>query len=124
MSKKFPVHAAIELQDVGGLEQLLENECDASFHLERRLPDSQVRQRDFRGNVRELLLLLKVSPLHQACCTRPVPSTTTSTILEVCLEAGADTNMVDNIGQTPLFYAVTHCQSGQLLPLLLQRGED
>ena len=42
MSKKFPVHTAIELQDVGGLQQLLDNECDASFHLERKLPDSQV----------------------------------------------------------------------------------
>ena len=42
MSKKFPVHTAIELQDVRGLQQLLDNECNASFHLERKLPDSQV----------------------------------------------------------------------------------
>ena len=44
ISKKFPVHAAIELEDVETVRQLLENECDASFHFDRRLPDSEVKE--------------------------------------------------------------------------------
>ena len=41
-SKKFPVHAAVELQDVESVRQLLGDECEASFHFSRRIPESEV----------------------------------------------------------------------------------
>ena len=66
---------------------------------------------------------MQVSVLHQACCARLLPSSSCPTILSCCLEVGAEVNVVDSIGQTPLFYAVTHCQAAQLLPLLLGKGE-
>ena len=68
-------------------------------------------------------LVLQVSVLHQACCARLLPSSSCPAILSCCLAAGAEVNLVDTVGQTPLFYAVTHCQAGQLLPLLLEKGE-
>ena len=68
-------------------------------------------------------MVLQVSVLHQACCARLLPSSSCPTILSSCLEAGPEVNVVDSVGQTPLFYAVTHCQAAQLLPLLLGKGE-
>ena len=44
--KKYPLHAAVELQDVESVRQLLDNECDASFHLSRRLAESEVVGRE------------------------------------------------------------------------------
>merc|ERR1739844_785457 len=35
---------------------------------------------------------------------------------------GAEVNTVDCVGQTPLFYAVSHVQADQIVPLLLQAG--
>ena len=68
-------------------------------------------------------VVFQVSLLHQACCARLLPSSSCPAILSSCLEVGAEVNVVDSVGQTPLFYAVTHCQAAQLLPLLLDRGE-
>ena len=68
-------------------------------------------------------VVFQVSVLHQACCAKLLPSSSCPAILSSCLEVGAEVNVVDSVGQTPLFYAVTHCQAGQLLPLLLGKGE-
>ena len=60
--------------------------------------------------------------MHQACCARTQPSKVWSDIVKVCLHLGAPVNEPDCIGQTPLFYAVTHCQARELVPLLLSAG--
>ena len=36
---------------------------------------------------------------------------------------GAPVDDKDSIGQSPLFYAVSHCQADQLVKLLIQAGE-
>ena len=64
--------------------------------------------------------------LDQACCTRVrghMSSAMSCDIVRLCLKYGADVNSVDCVGQTPLFYAVTHWQSSQLVPILLNAGE-
>jgi len=104
LSKRFPVHTAIELQDLTTLASLLSQERDARFHFERKLTDNEV------------------SVLHQACCARTQSSKVWSDIVKVCLNLGAPVNEPDCIGQTPLFYAVTHCQAKELVPLLLTAG--
>ena len=42
LSKRFPVHTAIELQDLTTLASLLSQERDARFHFERKLTDNEV----------------------------------------------------------------------------------
>ena len=44
-------------------------------------------------------------------------------IVSVCLALGADVDTVDSVGQTPLFYAVSHVQADQIVPLLLKAGQ-
>ena len=44
-------------------------------------------------------------------------------LVSVCLALGADVNTVDCVGQTPLFYAVSHVQADQIVPLLLKAGQ-
>ena len=44
-------------------------------------------------------------------------------IVTICLALGADVNTVDSVGQTPLFYAVSHVQADQIVPLLLKAGQ-
>ena len=43
--------------------------------------------------------------------------------MSVCLALGADVNTVDSVGQTPLFYAVSHVQADQIVPLLIKAGQ-
>ena len=106
LSKRFPVHAAIELRDLGTLQELLSDQMDANFYFERKLPRTEI------------------SVLHQACCTRP-SLTEDKVILDMvrlCILKGAEVNCVDGVGQTPLFYAVTNPRAGQLIRLLLDAG--
>ena len=42
LSKRFPVHAAIELQDLKSIASLLSNEKDARYHFERKLTNNEV----------------------------------------------------------------------------------
>ena len=63
-----------------------------------------------------------MSVLHQACCARPQARPAWIDIVTACLNLGANVNEVDSIGQTALFYAVSHCQAAQLVPLLLGSG--
>jgi len=104
LSKRFPVHAAIELQDLTALASLLSKAMDARFHFERKLTDNEV------------------SVLHQACCARTQPSKVWVDVVTVCLRLGAPVNEPDCIGQTPLFYAISHCQARELVPVLLNAG--
>ena len=106
LSKRFPVHAAIELRDMKTLKELLSDQIDANFYFERQLPHSEV------------------SVLHQACCTR-VSFKEDQEILDMvrlCILKGAEVNSVDCIGQTSLFYAVTHPRARELTRLLLDSG--
>ena len=65
---------------------------------------------------------MQVSVLHQACCTHPVPHPVIPNIVAALLNLGADVDDPDCVGQTPLFYAVTHCQARDIVPLLLAAG--
>ena len=88
--------------------------------------------------------------LHQACCARPAPVPAVVDIVKFCTALGApvllhslhrddliswcsnctlwtnnvQVNDCDCIGQTPLFYAVSHCQSADLVPVLLKSGRS
>jgi len=104
LSKRFPVHAAIELQDLKSIASLLGNERDARYHLDRKLTNNEV------------------SVLHQACCARPTAKRHWVDIVRLCLKLGANVNDVDCIGQTPLFYAISHCQALEIVPILIQAG--
>ena len=42
LSKRFPLHTAIEMQDLKTLASLLSQERDARFHFERKLTDNEV----------------------------------------------------------------------------------
>ena len=42
LSKRFPVHAAIELQDLHTFASLLCNQREADYHFDRRLTNSEV----------------------------------------------------------------------------------
>ena len=42
LSKRFPVHAAIELQDLHTFASLLCNRREASYHFDRKLTNSEV----------------------------------------------------------------------------------
>ena len=42
LSKRFPVHAAIELQDLKSIASLLSNEKDARYHFDRKLTNNEV----------------------------------------------------------------------------------
>merc|ERR1711915_1061189 len=64
----------------------------------------------------------EVSVLHQACCARTTASQAWVDIVKVCLHLGAPVNEPDCIGQTPLFYAITHRQARELVPMLLEAG--
>ena len=44
-------------------------------------------------------------------------------IVSVCLGLGAEVDTMDSVGQTPLFYAVSHVQADQIVPLLLKAGQ-
>ena len=43
LSKRFPVHAAIELQDLKGFVSLLRDPKDARYHFDRKLTNNEVR---------------------------------------------------------------------------------
>ena len=68
-------------------------------------------------------ILSKVSVLHQACCARPTAKRHWVDIVRLCLKLGANVNDVDCIGQTPLFYAISHCQALEIIPILIQAGK-
>ena len=40
LAKRFPVHAAIEMQDLTALASLLSQTMDARFHFERKLTNN------------------------------------------------------------------------------------
>ena len=42
LSKRFPVHAAIELQDLKSIATLLGNQKDARYHFDRKLTNNEV----------------------------------------------------------------------------------
>ena len=67
--------------------------------------------------------LIQVSILHQACCARTTVKRHWVDIIKVCLKNGANVNEVDCIGQTPLFYAISHCQAIEIVPLLIEAGK-
>ena len=64
----------------------------------------------------------EVSVLHQACCARALPNPVWADIVSACLHLGAAVDDPDCVGQTPLFYAVTHCQATEIVPLLITAG--
>ena len=43
LSKRFPVHAAIELQDLKTIASLLGNPKDARYHFDRKLTNNEVK---------------------------------------------------------------------------------
>merc|ERR1712079_473279 len=104
LSKRFPVHAAIELQDLKSLATLLGNQNGARYHFDRKLTNNEV------------------SILHQACCARTTARRHWVDIVRDCIKLGANVNDVDCIGQTPLFYAIAHCQAREIVPLLVEAG--
>jgi len=106
LSKRFPVHAAIEQLDLVNLKSLLTPASDARFHFGRKLTNTEV------------------SVLHQACAARPHHHPAIPEIVKYCTALGAPVNDPDCIGQTPLFYAVTHCQATELVPILLRAGSN
>ena len=77
---------------------------DANFYFGRHLPRSEV------------------SVLHQACCTRFKEDKEILDMVRLCIMKGAEVNTVDCVGQTPLFYAVTHPRARELSRLLLDAG--
>ena len=108
VSKRYPVHTAIELHDIKTVKSLLSDPMDAQFYLERKLPKTEI------------------SILHQACCATVITKadTVTEDIVKILLKVGADVNNVDTVGQTPLFYAVTNSHADTLVPMLLEAGKD
>ena len=122
LAKRFPVHAAIEMQDLTALASLLSQTMDARFHFERELTNNEVSTTKPLYQRQSQLTPVQVSVLHQACCARTLPSPVWVDIVRFCLCLGAPVNEPDCIGQTPLFYAITHCQANELVPLLLKAG--
>ena len=120
LSKRFPVHTAVEKQDTSALASLLGHAMDARFHLSRKLPDSDVSR--ISSNVNQMSMNFEVSLLHQACCARALPNPVWPNIVSACLHLGAAVDDPDCVGQTPLFYAVTHCQATEIVPLLIAAG--
>ena len=108
ISKRYPVHTAIELHDFKTVQSLLSDPMDAQFYMERKLPQTEI------------------SILHQACCATVIQKTDTVTenIVNLLIQVGTDVNNVDVAGQTPLFYAVTHSHADTLVPRLLEAGKD
>ena len=45
LSKRFPVHAAIELQDLKSIATLLGNQKDARYHFDRKLTNNEVNKK-------------------------------------------------------------------------------
>ena len=107
ISKRYPVHTAIELRDIKTVKSLLSDPMDAQFYLERKLPQTEI------------------SLLHQACCATVSPRTdnVTEYIVNILIKVGSDVNDVDVAGQTALFYAVTNSQADTLVPMLLGAGK-
>ena len=130
LSKRFPVHAAIELQDLQSFASLLCNQREADYHFDRKLTNSEasVQNRHSCRTLRAWVLFLmiyslQVSVLHQACCARALARPHWVDMVRVCLHLGAShVNDVDCIGQTPLFYAVSHVQAAEIVPLILRAG--
>ena len=121
LSKRFPVHTAIETQDTRALASLLAEPVDAQFYFSRKLPSTGVSI--LCTIVKEKTAInIQVSVLHQACCARTHPDPVWRTIVAVCLQLGAPVDDLDCAGQTPLFYAVTHCMAADIVPLLLAAG--
>ena len=104
LSKRFPVHAAIEQLNLHALKDLLTPVSDARFHFGRKLTATDL------------------SVLHQACANRPQGLQAVVDIVKLLTALGAPVNDVDVVDQTPLFYAVSHCQASQLVPILLRAG--
>ena len=107
LSKRFPVHAAIEQLNLHALkvcdweylwliltllchQDLLTPISDARFHFGRKLTNTDI------------------SVLHQACANRPHGHQAVVDIVKLCTAMGAPVNDVDCIGQHPLFYAVRY----------------
>ena len=105
LSKRFPVHAAIEQLDLHALKNLLTPVSDARFHFGRKLTNTDI------------------SVLHQACANRPQRADAVLDIVKLCTALGAPVNDTDILDQTPLFYAVSHCQAEELVPVLLKSGK-
>ena len=103
LSKRFPVHTAIEQMNIPELLKQLKPE-DARFHFGRKLTNCEV------------------SVLHQACAARPHHGDLVVEIVKLVVNLGADVNDTDVIGQTPLFYAVSHGEAESLVKILLNAG--
>ena len=108
------MHTAIEKQDTSALASLLGQAMDARFHLSRKLPDTDVSS--ISTNVNKIPMNIQVSVLYQACCARALPNPVWANIASACLHHGAAVDDPDCVGQTPPFYAVTHCQDTQIVP--------
>ena len=104
LSKRFPVHAAIEQLNLHALKDLLSPVSDARFHFGRKLTATDI------------------SVLHQACANRAHGQQAVVDIVKLCTALGAPVNDLDVIEQTPLFYAASHCQADKLVPILLKAG--
>jgi len=100
------VHAAIEQLNLHALKDLLTPVSDARFHFGRKLTATDL------------------SVLHQACANRPQGLQAVVDIVKLLTALGAPVNDVDVVDQTPLFYAVSHCQASQLVPILLRAGAN
>merc|ERR1712032_892888 len=90
-------------------------------HAVKKIPCS-CRHRIARYHLDRKLTNNEVSVLHQACCARPTAKRHWVDIVRLCLKLGANVNDVDCIGQTPLFYAISHCQALEIIPILIQAG--
>ena len=59
LSKRFPVHAAIELQDLKSIATLLGNQKDARYHFDRKLTNNEVSKKQIIGCFDKETLLSK-----------------------------------------------------------------
>ena len=106
LSKRFPVHAAIEQLNLHALK-VIKNICFDQLMMELiDIQDLLTPVSDARFHFGRKLTHTDISVLHQACTNRPHSHQAILDIVKLCIALGAPVNDVDCIGQTPLFYAV------------------
>ena len=106
LSKRFPVHAAIEQLNLHALK-VIKNICFDQLMMELiDIQDLLTPVSDARFHFGRKLTHTDISVLHQACTNRPHCQQAILDIVKLCIALGAPVNDLDCIGQTPLFYAV------------------
>ena len=67
LSKRFPVHAAIELQDLKSIATLLGNQKDARYHFDRKLTNNEVSKKQLINNTNKNIKCKHVIILNVKC---------------------------------------------------------